>query len=206
MIIDFYLEQFIQYLKIIDQYLLNLLIGNQSLFYILCTVAIMKIKEYSRTSKNKAAITYLIGTFLHELAHYLMAFLLTRKKPNTFSIIPEEKTNGKSKWYILGYVDINNKYLNKFNRFPIAFAPLLLLIACYFISKYFLFLYAEYFSISFSSMVLYIFLVVTIFVNSIPSSADLKLSLEGGSLFLWLLAFLFFLMIFYKFNILKYIL
>lgn len=184
---NYYLQYIIFYLIELDTFLLSLLIGNQTLFYILCTVFIMKIKEYSRQSVNKAAITYIIGTFLHELAHYLVAYILTLKKPTTLSIFPEEVKNRENKWYILGYVNIDDKKLNTFNRFPIGFAPLLLLIICYYVSKDFLFIYSQYFQITFVSMIFYIFLVVTIFVNSIPSNADLKLSLKQGSFLFWLI-------------------
>lgn len=201
--IEFIFNHIVFYYKLIDQYFLNLLIGNQTLFYILCTVIIMKIKEYSRRSKNKAALTYLIGTFLHELSHYLIGYIFTFKRPTTFSIFPEEYSNGKNRWYVLGYVSINNNNLNIFNRFPIAFAPLLLIIVCYFISKYFLFIYSNYFPISFFSMSLYIFLVVTIFVNSIPSSADFEMAKKGGSLFVWLLSFFMILVIYYGVNYVK---
>lgn len=183
---NLYFQYFSFYYKELDHYLLNLLVGNQTLFYILCTVLIVKIKEYSKTSVSKVAITYIIGTFLHELTHYLVAFILTFRKPKTISIFPEEIKDKNRKWYILGYVDIDENYLNTFNRFPIAFAPLLLIVICYYISKDYLFIYSHYFQISFISMIFYIFLVVTVFVNSIPSSADLKLSLKQGSLYFWL--------------------
>lgn len=195
--LNYYLQYIIIYLKELDTYLLGLLIGNQTLFYILCTIFIMKIKEYSRQSVNKAAITYIIGTFLHELAHYIVGYILTFKKPTTISIFPEEIKNGNKKWYILGYVDIDENKLNTFNRFPIGFAPLLLIIICYFVSKDFLFIYSHYFQITFVSMVFYIFLVVTIFVNSIPSSADFKLSIKQGSLFFWLTLTIFLILIYF---------
>lgn len=72
------------------------------------------------TSGWSMAIVGLIGTWLHEVSHYVVGFVLGAK-PVSFSLWPKRDGN---RW-VLGYVGFTG--LNIWNSAFVAFAPLLLL-------------------------------------------------------------------------------
>lgn len=148
------------------------------------TIFVMKLKEYSKTSANKAMFAYFIGTFFHELAHYITAFVLTGfRKPEQISFIAKSNESG----YQLGFVGINPKKLNWFNRTPIAFSPILLIYLAYLFHSNFEYIvsYLGYVQYSTLSLLFYSFIVSTLIVNSIPSRADISIALGSYSLFIW---------------------
>lgn len=112
---------------------------------------------------------YLIGTFFHELAHFIVSFF-TFGSPSWFSIFPsktKDATTGTTS-YTLGYV--NNRRVRWYNVLFISMAPLLLLPLSYFVYKnFFLF-----FSHNIIGYILYVFIIITLIYSSIPSSVDFK--------------------------------
>ncbi|AXH16391.1 hypothetical protein CP985_03335 [Malaciobacter mytili LMG 24559] len=180
-----YLNSILTYYLELDTYLLKIMNGSEFYVYILLTILVMSIKAKSNQSMYVTSFVYLIGTFFHELAHYIAAIILILKKPKGFTIIPKRVVIDKKKYYCLGSVDINNEDLNWFNSALIAMAPLVLLILSYYVYLYFYTYYLIYFKMYFFTHLIYIFLLVTLVVNSIPSITDFKLSLKGGSLIIW---------------------
>ena len=108
-----------------------------------------------------------VGVFFHELAHAIVGAILGAK-PAKFIIFPQVITleDGR-KSYILGQVQFAN--LRWYNALPSAMAPLLLLFVAFAVEKY-------YWSIvpynSLAYLVLYIYLLVVLILNAIPSSVD----------------------------------
>lgn len=176
-----------EYLKLIDQYIMNFMFDNLEFFFILSTILVVSLKNYSKKNIQVAAVTYLVGTFFHELSHYVAGLVTTFKFPERISILPEKETEGNKSWYVLGYVQIKSRYLNFVNSFIIGFAPLSLMYISYVFYKYFLIYYEKYYELNSLVIIFYVFIIVTLFISSIPSKADFKMSMIKGSLFMWLL-------------------
>jgi hypothetical protein len=173
--------------NIYHDWILNFIIENKIFFTIFMTIIIVRFKYLSQTNSYLAASVYFIGTFFHELAHYLIALFTTFRWPEKISLFPKiEKHNG-TKTIVLGYVDINKKNLNIFNAFLIGMAPLLLLYLAYLVSKYFFTFYVQLFEINLGTYLLYLFLITTLIVNSVPSSADFKVARIKGSIYLYIM-------------------
>ena len=170
-----------------DSLLLHLMEGKEIYFYIVITVIVMKIKENSKNNLYCNSLTYLVGTFFHELSHYIVAIITTFNIPKNFILFPKEIEENGKKWFVLGSVDINSERLNIFNSFLIGFAPLFLLLLSYLTYEYFFEYYLRFFTLSFIAFTVYVFLIVTFVINSIPSSADLKVARKYGSIYLWIL-------------------
>lgn len=170
-----------------DSLLLHLMEGKEIYFYIVITVIVMKIKENSKNNLYCNSLTYLVGTFFHELSHYIVAIITTFNIPKNFILFPKEIEENGKKWFVLGSVDINSERLNIFNSFLIGFAPLFLLLLSYLTYEYFFEYYLRFFTLSFLAFTVYVFLIVTFVINSIPSSADLKVARKYGSIYLWIL-------------------
>ncbi len=71
-------------------------------------------------SLGATALLLLPGVFLHELAHFVVAFI-TNAKPTNFSLIPKRVQDG----FVLGAVKVQN--LTFYNAAPVALAPLMLI-------------------------------------------------------------------------------
>lgn len=170
-------------LDYINLSIMNLFYKNKIFGFLLTTILIMKCKQLSLKNIYMASFVYLIGTFFHELTHFLFSWLFTLKKPSGFSIWPI-KENG---YFIFGSVKTKKEYLNFFNAFPIAFAPLCLFFMSLFVFDNFFIFYTDFFEINSFSIVLYLFLVTTLLVNSIPSRADIRMSFYKGSFYYWTL-------------------
>ena len=82
-------------------------------------IIIERLKRKSYSNLYSAWLVCLIGTFFHELMHYIVS-KITNGKPKGFSIWPTKKPEG----YVLGYVSNDN--LRWYNKFLISMAPLLL--------------------------------------------------------------------------------
>jgi hypothetical protein len=163
--------------------IMNLFYKNKIFGFLLTTILIMKCKQLSLKNIYMASLVYIIGTFLHELTHFLFSWIFTLKKPSDLSIWPI-KENG---YFIFGSVKTKKEYLNSFNAFPIAFAPLCLFFMSLFVFDNFFIFYTSFFEINSFSIILYLFLVTTLLVNSIPSRADIQMSLYKGSFYYWTL-------------------
>lgn len=178
-------------INLIHDYILNFAIENKIFFTTLMTISIMRFKHLSKTNNYFAALVYFIGTFFHELSHYIVALITTMKIPKRVSLLPKvENINGK-KTIVLGYVEISKENVNIFNAFLIAMAPLILLYLAYLVSKYFFIFYTNYYQINLLGYFLYLFLITTLIVNSVPSSADFKMAKTHGSIYLYLILFIF---------------
>lgn len=174
----------------------NFIVDNQIFFTVFMTIIILKFKDISKCNGYLAGLIHILGTFFHELTHYLVAILTTFHIPKNFSIFP--KTNKSERSIELGYVELEMRYLNIFNAFLISMAPLLLLYLAYFVSKYFFIYYEKYFEVGIISYIIYLFLMTTLIVNSIPSKADFKIAKYKGSIYFYILLVFVALLINYK--------
>lgn len=153
------------------------MIENKLLFFLennkfAFTVFVLIVASIIRgryTSIYTHAIIHFIGTFAHELAHLSVSILLNGK-PNKISLFPKLQGNTIE----LGYV--SNTNITWYNAFPIAFAPLALLVGAYFVEKYFF----VYFDKNILSFFIYIFLISILTINSIPSYSDLKIGVSSA--------------------------
>ena len=169
---------------------LNFIKTNQVLFTVFITILILKMKEISKANVYLSGIIYLLGTFFHELAHYIMALITTFRLPGRVSLFPKyEVVNGR-KIITLGYVEVRNSSLNILNAFPIGMAPLLLLYLAYMVSKYFFIYYGIWFEVGIIAYILQSFLMATLIINSVPSRADLILARTKGSLYFYIVILL----------------
>lgn len=168
----------------------NFIKNNQILFTVFITILILKMKEISRVNIYLSGIVYFLGTFFHELAHYIIALITTLRLPGRISLFPKyEVVNGR-KVIALGYVEVRNSSLNILNAFPIGMAPLLLLYLAYIVSKYFFIYYGIWFEVGIIAYILQSFLMATLIINSVPSRADLILAKTKGSLYFYIVILL----------------
>lgn len=111
----------------------------------------------------------LMGTLLHEIAHYVTAVLLNGK-PTHFSLIPKRQGDD----WLLGSVEVRN--LTWYNAVPIAFAPLFLFVGAYFLDVW-------YSALPIAKMIWtdlgYLFGLVILVDNAIPSTQDIKVALSN---------------------------
>ena len=103
--------------------IVDLLLENQLFFSIFFSVLIIKAKYFSYKNIYIAGFVHIVGTFFHELSHYLVAIITTLKFPGGFSIFPKRE-GGK---IVFGYVEIEKNRLNIVNSFLIGMSPLSLL-------------------------------------------------------------------------------
>ena len=164
--------------------------NNQILFTVFITILILKMKEISKVNIYLSGIVYFLGTFFHEMAHYIMALITTFRLPGRISLFPKyEIVNGR-RVIALGYVEVKNSSLNILNAFPIGMAPLLLLYLAYIVSKYFFIYYGIWFEVGIIAYILQSFLMATLIINSVPSRADLILARTKGSLYFYIVILL----------------
>ena len=168
----------------------NFIKNNQILFTVFITILILKMKEISKVNIYLSGIVYFLGTFFHELAHYIIAIITTFRLPGRISLFPKyEIVNGR-RVIALGYVEVKNSSLNILNAFPIGMAPLLLLYLAYIVSKYFFIYYGIWFEVGIIAYILQSFLMATLIINSVPSRADLILARTKGSLYFYIVILL----------------
>ena len=164
--------------------------NNQILFTVFITILILKMKEISKVNIYLSGIVYFLGTFFHELAHYIIAIITTFRLPGRISLFPKyEIVNGR-RVIALGYVEVKNSSLNILNAFPIGMAPLILLYLAYIVSKYFFIYYGIWFEVGIIAYILQSFLMATLIINSVPSRADLILARTKGSLYFYIVILL----------------
>lgn len=168
----------------------NFIKNNQILFTVFITILILKMKEISKVNIYLSGIVYFLGTFFHELAHYIIALITTFRLPGRISLFPKyEIVNGR-RVIALGYVEVKNSSLNILNAFPTGMAPLLLLYLAYIVSKYFFIYYGIWFEVGIIAYILQSFLMATLIINSVPSRADLILAKTKGSLYFYIVILL----------------
>lgn len=168
----------------------NFIKNNQILFTVFITILILKMKEISKVNIYLSGIVYFLGTFFHELAHYIIALITTFRLPGRISLFPKyEIVNGR-RVIALGYVEVKSSSLNILNAFPIGMAPLLLLYLAYIVSKYFFIYYGIWFEVGIIAYILQSFLMATLIINSVPSRADLILAKTKGSLYFYIVILL----------------
>lgn len=143
-------------------------IYNNILYFAIAMAAIIgKIKESSKSNVFAAWIVYFAGTLFHELTHLIVSFF-TLGKPVWFSVFPstsQDSVTGK-KSIILGYVKSSN--MRWWNVFFISMAPLLLLPLSYIVYEKFF----DYIDLNILTLVLYVYLIVSLLFSSIPSGID----------------------------------
>lgn len=178
-------QQYFSYNEVFD-----FIKNNQILFTVFITILILKMKEISKANIYLSGIVYFLGTFFHEMAHYIMALITTFRLPGRISLFPKyEIVNGR-RVIALGYVEVKNSSLNILNAFPTGMAPLLLLYLAYIVSKYFFIYYGIWFEVGIIAYILQSFLMATLIINSVPSRADLILARTKGSLYFYIVILL----------------
>ena len=178
-------QQYFSYNEVFD-----FIKNNQILFTVFITILILKMKEISKANIYLSGIVYFLGTFFHELAHYIIAIITTFRLPGRISLFPKyEIVNGR-RVIALGYVEVKNSSLNILNAFPTGMAPLLLLYLAYIVSKYFFIYYGIWFEVGIIAYILQSFLMATLIINSVPSRADLILARTKGSLYFYIVILL----------------
>ena len=178
-------QQYFSYNEVFD-----FIKNNQILFTVFITILILKMKEISKVNIYLSGIVYFLGTFFHELAHYIIAIITTFRLPGRISLFPKyEIVNGR-RVIALGYVEVKNSSLNILNAFPTGMAPLLLLYLAYIVSKYFFIYYGIWFEVGIIAYILQSFLMATLIINSVPSRADLILARTKGSLYFYIVILL----------------
>ena len=143
----------------------NLLEDNYTFVAIVVAAIIGKMKEGSKSSIWKAWIVFFVGTFFHELAHFIVS-LITFGKPSSFNVFPSK--DKETNMITLGYVTSRN--MRWYNAFFISMAPLLLIPLSYYVYTTFF----TYFEFNIYTMFIQIFLIVTLLFSSIPSGTDFK--------------------------------
>ncbi|MBR2136344.1 MAG: hypothetical protein IJ852_00080 [Alphaproteobacteria bacterium] len=160
-----------------SQSLLNTLIHDR--FILMCLVLFLLRFKYA-TYKNifLTALINIPGTILHELAHFLIGFLLNAQ-PTSFSLFPKKSGNA----YVTGSVSF--RHIKFYNAFPSAMAPLLLLPIAYWFDKY----YFANVHTTVWNYLFYVLLQTVLIENAIPSHTDFKVAFSSlsGTVFYTLL-------------------
>jgi hypothetical protein len=108
----------------------------------------------------------LVGTLLHELAHFFIALVLNGR-PTSFTILPRRQGD----MWVFGSVEITNSQW--YNALPIAMAPLLLFLAAYFLDRWYIAMPIEK---TLWSDFGYLMALVILVENAIPSTQDFKVA------------------------------
>lgn len=142
---------------------------NNRFYTILAVIMLMRAKYAVYGNMWLCALVNLAGTFLHELMHFVVGWLLNAQ-PINFVVLPKKSLLGG---YVMGSVSFRN--ISFYNAFPTAMAPLLLLPLSYYLNRYML----PYIPYSIWGYGLYILLQSIIIENAIPSGADIKIALSS---------------------------
>ncbi|WP_130471589.1 hypothetical protein [Candidatus Magnetaquicoccus inordinatus] len=140
--------------------------ANHADFFIsvVLVVLIGRIKHLHCRSLWSAALVNFVGVVFHELAHYVIALILGGQ-PKRFSVWPKRTAEG----FLFGQVVCAR--INAFNALPIGIAPLSLLPLAWLIHRKF-YLYLQPTPWNYA---VYLFLMVVVIENALPSSADWRL-------------------------------
>lgn len=164
----------------------NMLIWHLSIIDLGFIVLFFNIREKFASSIVGAFVFYFPGTLLHELAHFLMAFVL-RAKPRFPFLLPKKDIDGS---LVLGRVEVaSSKW---YSAFLISIAPLSLIGIVFLLQRY----YFLYFEFNFITSLFYFYLLIILIDSAIPSTQDIKIAISGlnllGGLMWILIAFLFY--------------
>lgn len=143
----------------------NLILENHVMFAVLLIIVI-RIIDSTFKYKYLQAFLLIISTYLHELSHLIIGFILNGK-PSSMSIIPKSISKNITE---LGYVRWDN--LTWYNRIPIGLSPLLIIIVAYYLDVYFFIFFQQ----NIFTIIIYIYLLATLLLNSIPSKEDLYIA------------------------------
>jgi hypothetical protein len=145
-------------------------ISDSRLYLIALVLMIARLRRVASVNRFLLGFINLFGTFFHELAHYVIGLILYAK-PTGFSIWPKAQAGGG---FVLGSVSFGN--LRFFNTLPTAIAPLLLIILAYYVDIHFFATFDE----TIATYILYIFTIVILLENSIPSTTDIRVAFNNG--------------------------
>ena len=134
-------------------------------FLILCVLVLSALKHKTYRSMVLVSLINIPGTFLHEMSHFLIGFLLNAR-PTSFTLIPRKSGDA----YVTGSVGFKN--IKFYNALPSAMAPLLLLVLGYYFNRWF---FANV-SINLWTYFGYIILQTIIIENALPSSTDFRVA------------------------------
>ncbi|WP_188109514.1 hypothetical protein [Sulfurimonas indica] len=148
--------------------ILDFFMNNQNFSIILIVVLIERLKNYTSGNIAGVWIANFIGTFFHELAHFVVSVLLFGK-PVKVSLFPKKQENG----YVLGYVESSN--VTWYNALPISLAPLVLIPVAFYFKEYF-FVFVDQ---NVYTYLLEIFITATLLENAIPSLQDFKVAFSN---------------------------
>lgn len=112
-----------------------------------------------------------LTTLPHEFSHYLIALILGGR-PEGIYLIPRKVKAGEYIHWTFGSV---NARINSFTGFFIGIAPVIYLVASYFLAKY----YFLYFDWDFRNILIFFFIEWVLIENGIPSFDDLKIALSS---------------------------
>ncbi|MBF0138625.1 MAG: hypothetical protein HQL65_20550, partial [Magnetococcales bacterium] len=96
------------------------LLANHRFVIIILVLLLARLRHASSGNRFLIGFVNFFGTVLHELAHYLVGWLLLAR-PGRLSLWPRQTAHG----FVLGSVSFGN--LRFFNTLPTTLAPLLLL-------------------------------------------------------------------------------
>lgn len=162
--------------------------------YVIIILMVLLIDRAKRVASRNIISCWLFnipGTVLHELAHFVIAFV-SNGRPCGFSILPKKQVVNGNKYYQLGSVKIANA--SWYNSFFIAFAPLLLWIPIILLNKFFFF----YLEDNLLNNILFVYLLIVLIDSSIPSRADFKQAYEGSKHILFAMIIVVFSYLLYK--------
>ncbi|OSM04787.1 hypothetical protein [Magnetofaba australis] len=139
-----------------------------------------RIRRLTAVNRFLLAAVNLLGTALHELAHFLVGLLLNAR-PTGFSLWPKPALDGGT---VLGSVSFRN--LRFYNRFATAMAPTALIYLAWLFDQRFF----QEVEQTIPNLLLYIAVMVLLLENAIPSTTDFRLAFAnlGSLLFTALLA------------------
>ncbi len=147
--------------------------GNEEIqIFVLVLLALIVLRLFSNLLTTGNIVFFIIslpGTFVHELAHYIVGFILLGK-PSNFTIIPKKDGDG----YTLGSVSFLN--ITNLNALPIGLAPLTLIpIGMLSFSYSVFYLTKDYWNNNIYIPIILGIIVYSIFTSFIPSPADYRI-------------------------------
>lgn len=128
---------------------------------VVLVILISRLKHVHCRDLWSAALVNGIGVFLHEVAHFMVALFLGGR-PVRFSVWPKRTASG----YLFGSVTCTR--INPFNALPIGLAPLALFPLAWWIDQHFF----VYFPANPINHLVYVFLLVIVIDNALPSVVD----------------------------------
>lgn len=137
-------------------------------------VALHCAERKLRRNVSLFILSHLLGTFLHELAHYVAAFI-TGARPSRLSLLPSSHGNR----LILGSVTLNR--VTAWNAVPTALAPLALACLGVWLFQH----WSEFFPHTFISTLGRFSSAYILINNSMPSKEDLQIALNVRSIVLY---------------------